>query len=65
MALAGGLPDSWSGRRTKFEVYIPPLIFPKRLSDVLEDEGARLAQELGDRELAEQVVDEGHVYVSF
>lgn len=47
----------------KFKDYILPLIFLKRLSDVFEDEVDRLAGRLGDREFAEQVVDEGHEYV--
>lgn len=49
----------------KFKDFILPLIFLKRLSDVFEDEVGRLADELGDREFAEQVVDEGHGYVRF
>lgn len=49
----------------KFKDFILPLIFLKRLSDVFVDEVGRLAEELGDREFAEQVVDEGRGYVRF
>jgi len=41
----------------KFKDYILPLIFLKRLSDVFEDEVARLTQELGP-ETAKQVMDD-------
>lgn len=33
----------------KYKDYILPLIFPKRLSDVFEDEIERLAKEFGDK----------------
>ncbi|MGH3145457.1 MAG: N-6 DNA methylase [Rubrobacter sp.] len=49
----------------KFKDFILPLIFLKRLSDVFEDEVGKLAEELGDKEFAEQVVDEGRGYVRF
>jgi type I restriction enzyme M protein len=42
----------------KFKDYILPLVFLKRLSDVFEDEIARLAEEYGGRELAMQLVEE-------
>ena len=42
----------------KFKDYILPLIFLKRLSDVFDDEMARLAEEYGSREVAEQIVEE-------
>jgi len=41
----------------KFKDYILPLIFLKRLSDVFDDELARLADEYGSREVAEQIVE--------
>ncbi len=43
----------------KFKDYILPLVFLKRLSDVFEDELARLAEEkCGGRNFAEQIVDQ-------
>ena len=41
----------------KFKDYILPLVFLKRLSDVFEDELARLAEEYGSPEVAEQIVE--------
>jgi type I restriction enzyme M protein len=40
----------------KFKDYILPLIFLKRLSDVFDDELARLTEELGSRDMAESLV---------
>ncbi len=42
----------------KFKDYILPLIFLKRLSDVFEDEIARLGEEYGNRSAAEHIVKE-------
>ncbi|AEB11859.1 type I restriction-modification system subunit M [Marinithermus hydrothermalis] len=42
----------------KFKDYILPLVFLKRLSDVFEDELERLAEEYGDRETAEQIIED-------
>lgn len=42
----------------KFKDYILPLVFLKRLSDVFEDEIAHLAEEYGDRKVAEGIVEE-------
>lgn len=42
----------------KFKDYILPLVFLKRLSDVFEDEMARLAAEYGNRQVAEQIVND-------
>ncbi|GGN06400.1 DNA methyltransferase [Thermus composti] len=42
----------------KFKDYILPLVFLKRLSDVFEDELARLAEEYGSREVALSLVEE-------
>ena len=42
----------------KFKDYILPLIFLKRLSDVFEDELARLAEEYGDRSVAETIIED-------
>ncbi len=49
----------------KFKDYILPLIFLKRLSDVFDDEVARVAEEIGDLEVAHQVVDDDHRLVRF
>ena len=49
----------------KFKDYILPLIFVKRLSDVFEDEVARVAEEVGDLSTAHQVVDSDHSVVRF
>ncbi|RMH35233.1 MAG: SAM-dependent DNA methyltransferase [Nitrospirae bacterium] len=42
----------------KFKDYILPLIFLKRLSDVFEDELARLAEEYGNRDVAMRIVED-------
>lgn len=42
----------------KYKDYILPLIFIKRLSDVFEDELQYQAEEFGDREVAEQIIEE-------
>lgn len=42
----------------KFKDYILPLIFLKRLSDVFEDELARLADEYGSLDIATRIVEE-------
>jgi type I restriction enzyme M protein len=49
----------------KFKDYILPLIFMKRLSDVFDDELARLGKELGDPEAAEGLVASDHALVRF
>lgn len=49
----------------KFKDYILPLLFLKRLSDVFEDEVARLADVYGDVEVAAAVLDEDHSLVRF
>ena len=41
----------------KFKDYLLPILFIKRLSDVFEDEIARLAEEYGDRDTALQVIE--------
>jgi type I restriction enzyme M protein len=41
----------------KFKDYILPLIFLKRLSDVFEDEFRRLVEDIGDEDVAIQVVE--------
>jgi type I restriction enzyme M protein len=49
----------------KFKDYILPLIFLKRLSDVFEDEVARVAEEFGDSATAQKTVDKDHGLVRF
>lgn len=47
----------------KYKDYILPLIFIKRLSDVFEDELDKQAEEFGDKEVAEQIIEEDHSLV--
>src|SRR5271157_3629786 len=49
----------------KFKVYILPLIFLKRLSDVFDDEVAHLAHEFGDVKKAAKLVEQDHKLVRF
>jgi type I restriction enzyme M protein len=49
----------------KFKDYILPLIFLKRLSDVFDDEVARLASEFGDEKTALSLVQQDHKLVRF
>ena len=49
----------------KFKDYILPLLFLKRLSDVFEDEVARLAETYGDPDTALTVLEEDHSLVRF
>lgn len=49
----------------KFKDYILPLVFLKRLSDVFDDEIARLADEFGDAEKARALVEADHSLVRF
>ncbi|MBM4144581.1 MAG: helix-turn-helix domain-containing protein [Lentisphaerae bacterium] len=49
----------------KFKDYILPLVFIKRLSDVFEDEIARLAETYGDRDTAMTVLEADHSLVRF
>jgi type I restriction enzyme M protein len=50
----------------KFKDYLLPLLFLKRLSDVFEDEFARLIEEYGSEEAAREVIAEvGHDVVRF
>jgi type I restriction enzyme M protein len=49
----------------KFKDYILPLIFLKRLSDVFEDEVDRVAEEFGDRSLAQRTIEKDHSLVRF
>jgi type I restriction enzyme M protein len=49
----------------KFKDYILPLLFMKRLSDVFEDELAKLAAEFGGEATAREVLDADHSLVRF
>lgn len=49
----------------KFKDYILPLVFIKRLSDVFEDEVARLTEEFGDKDVAQTVLEADHSLVRF
>ncbi len=49
----------------KFKDYILPLLFVKRLSDVFDDEIARLAEQFGDKEIALEVLEADHSLVRF
>jgi type I restriction enzyme M protein len=49
----------------RYKDYILPLIFLKRLSDVFDDEIARLSEEYGSRKTAEELVEEDHSLVWF
>lgn len=49
----------------KFKDYILPLLFIKRLSDVFEDEIARLVKDYGDEQSAKDVVEADHTMVRF
>jgi len=49
----------------KYKDYILPLIFVKRLSDVFDDEIARLTEEFGDEKTARALVKKDHSLVRF
>lgn len=49
----------------KFKDYILPLVFIKRLSDVFDDEVARLAGDYGDEDTARAVIEADHSVVRF
>lgn len=49
----------------KFKDYLLPLLFLKRLSDVFDDEIARLAEEYGDRDAALEIADNDHDLLRF
>jgi type I restriction enzyme M protein len=49
----------------KFKDYILPLVFIKRLSDVFEDEIARLAETYGEKETALTIIEADHGLVRF
>ena len=49
----------------KFKDYLLPLLFLKRLSDVFDDEIERLAQEFGDRTIAQEIAESDHGLLRF
>lgn len=49
----------------KYKDYILPLVFLKRLSDVFDDEVARLGEEFADINLARGLVEDDHALVRF
>ena len=49
----------------KFKDYLLPLLFLKRLSDVFDDEIDRLAQEFGDRAVAQEIAESDHELLRF
>ncbi len=49
----------------KFKDYLLPLLFLKRLSDVFDDEIIRLAEEYGDREVAQEIAENDHDLLRF
>jgi type I restriction enzyme M protein len=49
----------------KFKDYLLPLLFLKRLSDVFDDEIGRLAEDYGDREVAQEITESDHDLVRF
>ena len=49
----------------KFKDYLLPLLFLKRLSDVFDDEIERLAQEFGDRAIAQEIAEDDHSLLRF
>lgn len=49
----------------KFKDYLLPLVFLKRLSDVFDDEVARLTQTYGDAETATTLIESDHTLVRF
>ena len=49
----------------KFKDYLLPLLFLKRLSDVFDDEIDRLAEEYGDREVAQEIAENDHGLLRF
>jgi type I restriction enzyme M protein len=49
----------------KYKDYILPIIFIKRLSDVYDNELDKLAEEYGDKAIADQLVNDDHSLVRF
>lgn len=49
----------------KYKDYILPIVFLKRLSDVFEDEINKLAQDYGDKGMADELLEKDHSLVRF
>lgn len=49
----------------KYKDYILPIIFIKRLSDVYDNERDKLAEEYGEKAIADQLVNDDHSLVRF
>ena len=49
----------------KFKDYLLPLLFLKRLSDVFDDEIDRLAEQFGDRAIAQEIAESDHDLLRF
>jgi type I restriction enzyme M protein len=49
----------------KFKDYLLPLLFLKRLSDVFDDEMARLAEEFSDQDVALEIAESDHSLLRF
>ena len=49
----------------KFKDYLLPLLFLKRLSDVFDDEIDRMAEQYGDRVLAQEIAESDHDLLRF
>ena len=49
----------------KFKDYLLPLLFLKRLSDVFDDEIDRLAEEFGDKGIAQEIAESDHELLRF
>ena len=49
----------------KFKDYLLPLLFLKRLSDVFDDEVDRLAEEYGNRAIAQEIAESDHNLLRF
>ena len=49
----------------KYKDYLLPLLFLKRLSDVFDDEIERLAEEFGERAVAQEIADNDHELLRF
>lgn len=50
---------------SKYREFILPLVFLKRISDVYHDEIEKLAEEFGDKKIAEEIASKDHKVVSF
>ena len=49
----------------KFKDYLLPLLFLKRLSDVFDDDIDRMAEEFGDRAIAQEIAESDHELLRF